>query len=63
MTLTDAISSAGGLTEFASRSWIRVFHKGHSISGVYDYDDILKHKIEDPILMSGDRVFVVGDLL
>jgi protein involved in polysaccharide export with SLBB domain len=60
MTLTDAISSAGGLTEFARRSRIRVFRKDHSIAGDYNYDDILKHKIEDPILMPGDRVFVDG---
>src|SRR5882724_11221166 len=48
MTLTDAINSAGGLTEFASHSRIRLFRKGGSLVGAYDFDAILEHKTEDP---------------
>jgi polysaccharide biosynthesis/export protein len=62
MTLTDAISSAGGFTEFAGRSRIRVFHKDHSVAGVYDYDRILKHKAGDPALAPGDYISVTGSL-
>jgi polysaccharide biosynthesis/export protein VpsN len=62
MTLTDAISSAGGFTEFAGQSRIRVFHKDHSIAGVYDYDRILKHKTRDPLLEPGDYISVTGSL-
>jgi hypothetical protein len=62
MTLTDAINSAGGLTDFARRSRIRVFRKDHSVVEDYNYDEILKHKIQDPLLMPGDRVFAGGDL-
>ena len=62
MTLTDAISFAGGLSDFARRSRIRIFRKDHSTAKDYNYDDILKHKTKDPLLMPGDRVFVSGDL-
>jgi hypothetical protein len=65
MTLTDAVNSAGGLSVFAARSKIRVFHEfheKHSLAGIYDYDAILKQKAEDPILMSGDYIFVGGSL-
>ena len=62
MTLTDAISSAGGFTEFAGQARIRVFHKDHSIAGVYDYDRILKHKTRDPLLEPGDYISVTGSL-
>jgi hypothetical protein len=62
MTLTDAISSAGGFTEFAGRSRVRVLRKDHSMSGVYDYDRILKHKTRDPLLEPGDFISVTGSL-
>jgi hypothetical protein len=62
MTLTDAVTSAGGLTEFAGRSRIRLYHKGHSLAGVYDYDRILKHKTGDPALEPFDSISVIGSL-
>ena len=62
MTLTDAIASAGGFTEFAGRSRIRVLHKDHSVAGVYDYDRILKHKAVNPVLAPGDYISVTGSL-
>ena|ERR1019366_1573320 len=62
MTLTDAVTSAGGLTEFAGRSRIRLYHKGHSLAGVYDYDRILKHKTGDPALEPYDSISVIGSL-
>jgi protein involved in polysaccharide export with SLBB domain len=62
MTLTDAVNSAGGLSVFAGRSEIHVFHKDRSLAGIYDYDAILKYKTEDPILASGDYIFVGGSL-
>ena len=62
MTLTDAIASAGGFTELAGRSRIRVFHKDHSLAGRYDYDRILKHESGDPVLEPGDFISVPGSL-
>ena len=62
MTLTDAIISAGGFTEFAGRTKIRVFHKDDSVTGPYNYDKILKHQSADPILEPADRIQVVGSL-
>jgi polysaccharide export outer membrane protein len=62
MTLTDAISSAGGFTEFAGRSRISVFHEDHSVAGRYDYDRILEHKSADPVLEPGDIISVIGSL-
>ena len=62
ITLTDAITSAGGFTEFAGRSKIEVVHKDHSVAGRYDYDRILKHKSADPVLEPGDIIHVIGSL-
>jgi hypothetical protein len=62
MTLTDAVNSAGGFTEFAGLSRIRVLHKDHSIAGVYDYERILKRKTRDPVLEPGDYISVTGSL-
>jgi protein involved in polysaccharide export with SLBB domain len=62
MTLTDAITSAGGFTEFAGRSKIKVLHKDHSVAGRYDYERILKHKSADPVLEPGDIISVIGSL-
>ena len=59
---SDAITSAGGFTEFAGRVRIRVFHKDHSIAGVYDYDRILQHETGNPVLEAGDYVSVIGSL-
>jgi protein involved in polysaccharide export with SLBB domain len=62
MTLTDAIASAGGLTQFAGRARIRVFHKYGSVVEVYDYDQILAHRTADPALEAGDYISVVVSL-
>jgi len=57
MRLTDAIAGAGGLTDFARRSSVRVFHAGGKVE-IYDYDHALKDKRSDPVLRPGDRVSV-----
>lgn len=62
MTLTDAITSAGGFTEFAGRSKITIFRKDHSVAGHYNYDRIVKHEETDPVLEPGDYISVIGSI-
>jgi protein involved in polysaccharide export with SLBB domain len=62
MTLTDAIISTGGFTDFAGRDRIRVSHNYRSPVQVYDFDRILKHKAQDPVLEPGDFILVGGSI-
>jgi len=55
MRLTDAIASAGGLTDFAQLSLIGVQHADGKFEK-YHYDLALKNKSDDPVLRPGDRV-------
>ena len=59
MRLTDAILRAGGLTEFATRSRVRLI-RSDGTKEVYDYDRILKKKADDPVLRPGDCVSVTA---
>ena len=61
MTLTQAISQAEGLNDFADPSDIRVLSTvegGRQVTVVYDLDKIRSGKIGDPELHPGDLVLV-----
>ncbi len=60
MTLTDAIHSAGGFTKFATVNHVKVIRRDNSVAGIYNCHAILSHRAQDPVLLPGDRIFVVG---
>jgi hypothetical protein len=55
MTTMELIKTAGGLSEFGGRSYIRVTHSDGA-SEYYRYHKILKGETKDPVLQPGDRV-------
>ena len=59
MTLLKAVSSAGGLTEWAKEKKVQIISEGDSGDRrVFNLKDIRGLKISDPILKGGDTVFV-----
>jgi protein involved in polysaccharide export with SLBB domain len=61
MTLTQLITKAGGLKEFARTSNIRILRGGSTESPEVfniDVDDILDGEIPDPVLKAGDVIHV-----
>ena|SRR5687767_8980975 len=61
MRLTDLITQSGGLTQFAIRSRIRIFHLD-ATEEVHNYDRILKRKAADPMLKPRDIVSVTSSI-
>jgi protein involved in polysaccharide export with SLBB domain len=60
MRLSNVIASAGGLTDFASRS-IRVVHSDGT-KEVFHYDRIIKKPVANPALRPGDRVNITSPI-
>jgi len=62
MSLTDAVASAGGLSEYASLEDVVVFRTvdGKKMAGLYNLQAIRQGRYEDPDIYPSDRV-VVGD--
>ena len=59
MTLLKAVSSAGGLTEWAKEKKVQIISEGDSGDRrVFNLKEIRDLKIPDPILKGGDTVFV-----
>lgn len=56
-TLINAISQAGGFDKDANVTEVRFLRKG-AVPIVIDVESILTGKIEDPILMDGDAIYV-----
>lgn len=56
LTVLGIIKMAGGLPEVAEDSGILVEHCGGTQTE-YRYSKLLKGKIQDPLLRSGDRVY------
>jgi hypothetical protein len=52
MTLKDALSEAGGLTEFAGR-WLKIVHADGSIEKIRRHEDQLT---DNPFLQRGDTI-------
>jgi hypothetical protein len=60
MTLTDLIEAAGGFTPFAGDR-IRIEHQDGTRE-LHHYEEIRKHRKNDPLLRPGDKIWVVGAL-
>lgn len=60
MTVLQALSSAGGFTQFAKEKGIYILRNenGKQVKLPYDYKDILKGKKEDIFLQPGDIIVV-----
>ncbi len=57
-TVTKAIQSAGGLTDFASHSNIKLIHAATGQIVTVDYDEALQNQADDPLVYPNDQVIV-----
>jgi polysaccharide export outer membrane protein len=60
MTVLQALSSAGGFTQFAREKGIYILRNenGKQVKLPYNYKDVLKGQKEDILLQSGDVIVV-----
>ena len=57
-TVTKAIQSAGGFTDFAKHSGVWLTHSGSSKRVQVDYDKAVKNEAVDPPVYPGDQITV-----